>query len=505
MTIPIRPYNYIPGNVIIAAQNNANESLLYSVLAGGIEDDNIGTLTESAITWLASGGHTHDGTVTGGSKIVLSGSTGGDTYWASFTATANGDAITAANSAGSSYAALRGVGNNASSFGVASDNTQALGVGLSATASGGGNAIAASNSAGASEDVIVVTNNSSTGTKSGILVTKAGAGYGVYVNNTAGVSPCFLANLSAIAVGLSITGASTQPSISIASTSSGDAIDITSATTVARTCIDINMTGATGNHVGIASRIDSSGSVTGVNSYVVAGGAASYAGVFKNDGAGLGLEVTSQTGYAIWAQGSPTTVGYASRFASTTTGGALDVSATSVTASGGTTAAVQWGCRVITTDNSNVNALYVGGRTYLHGTFDVSGGGKGFLNPHPKDSTKSIRFVTLEGPENGVYWRTRVRLDRFGHARIQVPEHVWMCIPEDYEMDVFCNGKAEGFHQTADQVIQVDGPPHMSVSVFCLGTRRYYEDFQVYHPHDWSEDREKPGTDAYKAYGPLEN
>ena len=48
-------------------------------------------------------------------------------------------------------------------------------------------------------------------------------------------------------------------------------------------------------------------------------------------------------------------------------------------------------------------------------------GAKGFVEPHPTDSSKMIRYVSLEGPEAGTYFRGRAKLER-GTARIEVPE-----------------------------------------------------------------------------------
>lgn len=48
-------------------------------------------------------------------------------------------------------------------------------------------------------------------------------------------------------------------------------------------------------------------------------------------------------------------------------------------------------------------------------------GRKLFLEPHPTDATKVIRFVALEGPEAGTYFRGTARTER-GIATIEVPE-----------------------------------------------------------------------------------
>lgn len=49
------------------------------------------------------------------------------------------------------------------------------------------------------------------------------------------------------------------------------------------------------------------------------------------------------------------------------------------------------------------------------------GGTKNFIEPHPTDASKAIRYVSLEGPESGTYFRGRGRFQN-GVARISVPE-----------------------------------------------------------------------------------
>jgi hypothetical protein len=63
---------------------------------------------------------------------------------------------------------------------------------------------------------------------------------------------------------------------------------------------------------------------------------------------------------------------------------------------------------------SNKAGVFDGGIT-------VTNGSKSFVEPHPYDPEKEIRFVSLEGPENGTYFRGTGRLVG-GVARIEVPE-----------------------------------------------------------------------------------
>ena len=58
--------------------------------------------------------------------------------------------------------------------------------------------------------------------------------------------------------------------------------------------------------------------------------------------------------------------------------------------------------------------VYSAGRTGASGT-------KSFVDPHPTDASKVIRFISLEGNEPGTYFRGRGKFQR-GTARIAVPE-----------------------------------------------------------------------------------
>ncbi|MGH9441127.1 MAG: hypothetical protein ACRD16_02510, partial [Thermoanaerobaculia bacterium] len=61
-----------------------------------------------------------------------------------------------------------------------------------------------------------------------------------------------------------------------------------------------------------------------------------------------------------------------------------------------------------------VDDAHVGGALTVVGV-------KNFVEPHPTDPTKEIRFVSLEGPESGTYFRGRGRF-MGGVAAVEVPE-----------------------------------------------------------------------------------
>jgi hypothetical protein len=57
-------------------------------------------------------------------------------------------------------------------------------------------------------------------------------------------------------------------------------------------------------------------------------------------------------------------------------------------------------------------------------------GAKYFVEPHPADATKVIRYIALEGPEAGTYFRGTARFQR-GRAVIEVPESFRMVTAEE--------------------------------------------------------------------------
>jgi hypothetical protein len=59
-----------------------------------------------------------------------------------------------------------------------------------------------------------------------------------------------------------------------------------------------------------------------------------------------------------------------------------------------------------------------------------STGAKHFVEPHPTDASKVIRYTSLEGPEAGTYFRGRGKFER-GIARIPVPEDFRMVTDEE--------------------------------------------------------------------------
>jgi len=73
-------------------------------------------------------------------------------------------------------------------------------------------------------------------------------------------------------------------------------------------------------------------------------------------------------------------------------------------------------------NGTNSYGVYSVGNTGATGT-------KSFIEPHPTDASKEIRYVSLEGPEAGTYFRGTARTVR-GFATIEVPESFRMVTAE---------------------------------------------------------------------------
>jgi hypothetical protein len=66
---------------------------------------------------------------------------------------------------------------------------------------------------------------------------------------------------------------------------------------------------------------------------------------------------------------------------------------------------------------------------YAYGDYGGTGA-KYFVEPHPSDPGKVIRYIALEGPEPGTYFRGRGRFER-GIAKIAVPEDFRLVTDEE--------------------------------------------------------------------------
>jgi hypothetical protein len=84
------------------------------------------------------------------------------------------------------------------------------------------------------------------------------------------------------------------------------------------------------------------------------------------------------------------------------------------------------------TDAAGFLGYRIGGSSY--GVFHYAGSGgtgtKSFIEPHAHDPSKVIRYISLEGPEAGTYFRGRSRFER-GVAVIDVPEDFRLVTDEE--------------------------------------------------------------------------
>ncbi len=90
-----------------------------------------------------------------------------------------------------------------------------------------------------------------------------------------------------------------------------------------------------------------------------------------------------------------------------------------------TTSATNSAAGYVSVRNANVEVAGIDGNT---GT--VFGTSKSFVQPHPTDATKEIQYVSLEGPEHGIYHRGTARLVD-GRAVLHLPEGFRLVARED--------------------------------------------------------------------------
>ncbi|HEX6085068.1 MAG TPA: hypothetical protein VF266_11120 [Thermoanaerobaculia bacterium] len=145
---------------------------------------------------------------------------------------------------------------------------------------------------------------------------------------------------------------------------------------------------------------------------------------------------------------------------------------------------------------------YVGGPVYAvlaQGDFAATGT-KSFLDPHPHEAGKVIRFVALEGPEAGTYFRGRGRFVK-GRAVIDVPE-AFRFTSEEAGMTVHVTpigGLAVvGVMKQSLERIEVEASRDVEFSYVVYGVRRGYRDFQPIV--EGSEFRPRPGEDRIPAH-----
>lgn len=117
----------------------------------------------------------------------------------------------------------------------------------------------------------------------------------------------------------------------------------------------------------------------------------------------------------------------------------------------------------------------------LYSVGDIGATGiKAFVLPHPSDPSLVIRYVAMEGPEVGTYFRGRARIAG-GAASIQVPESFRM-VTEEEGLTVHLTAMGGTANLWVEQVgldrIEVRGSGDVEFFYVVNGIRRDFRDFQ---------------------------
>ena len=140
------------------------------------------------------------------------------------------------------------------------------------------------------------------------------------------------------------------------------------------------------------------------------------------------------------------------------------------------------GTGVYGTSNTGAGVVgYTGGTYGVYSYNDLGASGlKTFVQPHPTDAAREIRFVSLEGNESGTYFRGSGRLQN-GRAVIEVPEDFRM-VSEEESLTVQITERGPHFLwvESSDlNHIVVRGAADIEFDYFVNGVRRGYRDFQT--------------------------
>lgn len=111
-------------------------------------------------------------------------------------------------------------------------------------------------------------------------------------------------------------------------------------------------------------------------------------------------------------------------------------------------------------------------------------GTKSFVEPHPTDPTLVIKYVALEGPEAGTYFRGRGQIVG-GHATIQVPDNFRMVTDtEGLTVQITPIGRpsAVGVVSMGLDTIEVEATRDVEFSYLVQGVRRVFRDFKPIQP-----------------------
>jgi hypothetical protein len=136
----------------------------------------------------------------------------------------------------------------------------------------------------------------------------------------------------------------------------------------------------------------------------------------------------------------------------------------------------------IDSTGASVTSGILGGVSGVVYTGGLSGtGAKSFVEPHPTDASKEIRFVSLEGPEAGTYFRGRGAFVG-GKASIEVPESFRMVTDsEGLTVQITPMGRTASVAvvQIGLDRIDVEATRDVAFSYLVQGQRRAYKDYAI--------------------------
>lgn len=126
----------------------------------------------------------------------------------------------------------------------------------------------------------------------------------------------------------------------------------------------------------------------------------------------------------------------------------------------------------------------------LYGVFSMGNfggtGAKYFVEPHPTDPTKEIRYVSLEGPEAGTYFRGTGRT-RNGFATITVPESFRM-VTDEQGLTVVVTPTGElaqiaAISKSLDKIV-IQSSKDVTFDYVVNGVRKAFRDFKPITEND---------------------
>lgn len=217
MPLVVRTHNYVSGALIVASQNNTNETTLFNLVNGNLDVDNFvaGGVNESLVNFDTSGGHEHDGS---DSKAINISGTG---PLMQVTTTGADHGFIGTSSSSSAHAGVRGVSSHSASYGGSFENSS-TGIGIIATSTGGGNPLYVENRSGDTGlSSIIIKHQSTTSAKAAIEIVEAtSTGYGILIFNPVGIG-LRITRSSAATASISLGGGTSVPHIDVNQTGSG--------------------------------------------------------------------------------------------------------------------------------------------------------------------------------------------------------------------------------------------------------------------------------------------